>query len=349
VDIDAAVDKYAPVKITGEVNYLAAEAYTNLAANFRNIELTTFNPYSGKFMGYRIEKGKLSIDTTYLVEDRKLRAQHKILVSQLKLGEKVKSPDATKLPVKLAVALLKDRDGNIRLDLPVSGTIDDPTFRVGPIIWKMFVNLLIKIVTSPFTLISSLFGGGPDVQFVDFAPGRSTLEPAVAERLANVRKALIERPGIEMEIPTAYSRDLDAPALLATRWDARLADFARGPVDTTDRGEYLDLLDGLYRSQTGQKPDDLLEALEAPDPTTGEKPSREALREASIAALEGELRGKIEVTDKDLEDLARARAKAVQEALLGGGEIDPLRVFLRAPSGIAPTANSVRLKLELKQ
>ena len=349
VDIDAAVDKYAPVKITGEVNYLAAEAYTNLAANFRNIELTTFNPYSGKFMGYRIEKGKLSIDTTYLVEDRKLRAQHKILVSQLKLGEKVKSPDATKLPVKLAVALLKDRDGNIRLDLPVSGTIDDPQFKIGPIIWKMFVNLLIKIVTSPFTLLSSLFGGGPDVQFADFAPGRAVLEPEVAERLANVRKALIERPAIEMEIPTAYSRELDAPALLATRWDARLADFAKGPVDTTDRGEYLDLLDGLYRTQTGQKPDELLEPLEAPDPKTGEKPSREALREASIAALEGKLRSTIEVTDKDLEDLARARAKAVQEALLGSGEVDPLRVFLRAPAGIAPTANSVRLKLELKQ
>ena len=349
VDIDAAVDKYAPVKITGDVNYLAAESYTNLAANFRNIELTTFNPYSGKFMGYRIEKGKLSIDTTYLVEDRKLRAQHKILVSQLKLGEKVKSPDATKLPVKLAVALLKDRDGNIRLDLPVSGTIDDPKFKLGPIIWKIFVNLLIKIVTSPFTLISSLFGGGPDVQFADFAPGRATLEPAVAERLANVRKALVERPGIEMEIPTAYSRELDAPALLATRWDARLADFAKGPVDTGDRGEYLELLDGLYRAQTGQKPDELLEPLAAPDPKTGEKPSREALREASIAALEGKLRSTIEVTDKDLEDLARARAKAVQEALLGSGEIDPLRVFLRAPAGIAPTANSVRLKLELKQ
>lgn len=349
VDIDAAVDKYAPVKITGDVNYLAAESFTDLAASFRNIELTTFNPYSGKFMGYRIEKGKLSIDTTYRVEDRKLRAQHKILVSQLKLGEKVKSPDATKLPVKLAVALLKDRDGNIRLDLPVSGTIDDPQFKLGPIIWKMFVNLLIKIVTSPFTLLSSLFGGGPEVQFVEFAPGRAALEPALVERLNGVRKALVERPAIELEIPTAYSREIDAPALLATRWDARLTDFAKGPVDTTDRGEYLELLEGFYRAQTGQKPDALLAPIKAPDPKTGEKPAREALREASIVALEADLRARIEVTDKDLEDLARARAKAVQEVLLGSGEVDPLRVFLRAPAGIAPTANSVRLKLELKQ
>ena len=349
VDIDAAVDKYAPVKITGEVNYLAAEAYTNLAANFRNIELTTFNPYSGKFMGYQIEKGKLSIDTTYLVEDRKLRAQHKILISQLKLGEKVKSPDATKLPVKLAVALLKDRNGDITLDLPVSGTIDDPQFKIGPIIWKMFVNLLVKIVTAPFTLIASLFGGGPEVQFVEFAPGRSALEPALVERLTSVRKALVERPGLELEIPTAYSRELDAPALLDTRWEVRLRDFAKGPVDTADRKEYLELLEGFYRAQTGRAADDLLDPLAEAAPDTGKKPSRTELVEPSIAVLEKELRATITVTDQDLQDLARGRAKSIQEVLLGSGEVDPLRVFLRAPSGIAPTANSVRLKLEMKQ
>ena len=349
VDIDAAVDKYAPVKITGEVNYLAAEAYTNLAANFRNIELTTFNPYSGKFMGYQIEKGKLSIDTTYLVEDRKLRAQHKILISQLKLGEKVESADATKLPVKLAVALLKDRNGDITLDLPVSGTIDDPQFKIGPIIWKIFVNLLVKIVTAPFTLIASLFGGGPEVQFVEFAPGRSTLEPALVERLTSVRTALVERPGLELEIPTAYSRELDAPALLDTRWEVRLRDFAKGPVDTADRKEYLDLLEGFYRAQTGRTADALLDPLAEPAPDTGKKLSRTELVEPSIAVLEKELRATITVTDQDLQDLARGRAKSIQEVLLGSSEVDPLRVFLRAPSDIAPTANSVRLKLEMKQ
>ena len=349
VDIDAAVDKYAPVKITGEVNYLAAEAYTNLAANFRNIELTTFNPYSGKFMGYQIEKGKLSIDTTYLVEDRKLRAQHKILISQLKLGEKVKSADATKLPVKLAVALLKDRNGDITLDLPVSGTIDDPQFKIGPIIWKMFVNLLVKIVTAPFTLIASLFGGGPEVQFVEFAPGRSTLEPALVERLTSVRKALVERPGLELEIPTAYSRELDAPALLDTRWEVRLRDFAKGPVDTAERKDYLELLEGFYRAQTGRAADALLDPLAEAAPDTGKKLSRTELVEPSIAVLEKELRATITVTDQDLQDLARGRAKSIQEVLLGSSEVDPLRVFLRAPSDIAPTANSVRLKLEMKQ
>jgi hypothetical protein len=300
-------------------------------------------------MGYQIEKGKLSIDTTYLVEDRKLRAQHKILISQLKLGEKVESADATKLPVKLAVALLKDRNGDITLDLPVSGTIDDPQFKIGPIIWKIFVNLLVKIVTAPFTLIASLFGGGPEVQFVEFAPGRSTLEPALVERLTSVRTALVERPGLELEIPTAYSRELDAPALLDTRWEVRLRDFAKGPVDTADRKDYLELLEGFYRAQTGRTADALLDPLAEPAPDTGKKLSRTELVEPSIAVLEKEIRATITVTDEDLQDLARGRAKSIQEVLLGSSEVDPLRVFLRAPSDIAPTANSVRLKLEMKQ
>jgi hypothetical protein len=348
VNLTGGVDRYAPVKISGEVNYLAADAYTNLAATFRNIELTSFNPYSGKFMGYRIDKGKLSIDTTYFVEQRRLKANHKILISQLQLGEKVKSPEATKLPLKLAIALLKDRNGDISLDLPVGGTLDDPTFRLGPIIWKIVLNLLVKIVTAPFALLGALFGGGPDVQFIDFAPASATLEPALRERLAGIRKALIERPGLELDVPAVFSRELDAPQLLRERWGEQLQQFAGRPVTTTDRSEYLDLLKNLYRQQTGTRPTELLRALASADPQTGQKPDEAALLEASIKALEDVLQRDLLPTDKDLEDLARARARLVQDALLESGEVDPLRVFLRSPAAIAGTANSVRLKIELR-
>ena len=132
VDLDGKVDAYAPVTIDGEVNYLSADSYTDLKLAFDNMELTTFTPYSGKFAGYRIEKGKLSVRLAYKVENRKLDAQHKVVLNQLQLGERVESKDATKLPVKLAVALLKDRNGVIDLDLPVTGTFDDPKFRLGP-------------------------------------------------------------------------------------------------------------------------------------------------------------------------------------------------------------------------
>lgn len=348
VNLAGSVDRYAPVKISGEVNYLAADAYTNLAATFRNIELTSFNPYSGKFMGYRIDKGKLSIDTTYFVEQRRLKANHKILISQLQLGEKVKSPEATKLPLKLAIALLKDRNGDISLDLPVGGTLDDPTFRLGPIIWKIVLNLLVKIVTAPFALLGALFGGGPDVQFIDFAPASATLDPALRERLAGIRKALIERPGLELDVPAVFSRELDAPQLLRERWSERLQQFAGRPVEAGDREAYLDLLKKLYREQTGNRPTELLRAVAGADPQTGQKLDEPALLEASIKTLEEPLQQDLLPTDKDLEDLARARARLVQDALLESGEVDPLRVFLRSPAPIAGTGNSVRLKIELR-
>lgn len=110
--------------------------------------------------GYCIDKGKLSIETTHRVEERRLAAEHRFVVNQLQLGERVESPNAVSLPLKLAVALLKNRNGVIDIDLPVRGTLDDPKFRLGPIIWKVVVNLLLKIVTSPFTLLGNLFGGG---------------------------------------------------------------------------------------------------------------------------------------------------------------------------------------------
>src|SRR4029453_12488335 len=119
VKLEGKVDKYAPVDIGGEVNLLAAAKYTDLAMNFRNMELTTFNPYSGKFAGYNISKGKLSTELKYKVQDRKLDAQHHIVVDNLEFGDKTDSKDAAPIPVKLAVALLKDRNGVIDVQLPV--------------------------------------------------------------------------------------------------------------------------------------------------------------------------------------------------------------------------------------
>ncbi len=177
VDLHGKVDEFSPVSISGEVNVLGAPLYADLALNFRNIELSVFNPYSGKFAGYNITKGKLTTELHYKVEGRKLDAQHHIVIDQLEFGDKTASKDAVSLPIKLAVALLKDRNGVIDLNLPVTGSLDDPKFRLAPIIWKVFVNILEKAVTAPFALLGSLFGGGPDMQFIDFQPGVSALGP----------------------------------------------------------------------------------------------------------------------------------------------------------------------------
>jgi hypothetical protein len=194
VDLRGAVNPFSPVSINGEVNVLSAALYTDLALSFRNIELSIFNPYSGRWAGYDIAKGKLTTDMHYKVVDRTLDAQHRIVIDQLEFGDKTASKDAVSLPVKLAVALLKDRNGVIDLPLPVTGSLDDPKFRLGPVIWKVLVNILEKAVTAPFALLGALFGSGPELQFIDFQPGSDDLPAAESDKVKALVKALEERP-----------------------------------------------------------------------------------------------------------------------------------------------------------
>jgi uncharacterized protein involved in outer membrane biogenesis len=356
VDLDGKVDAYAPVTIDGEVNYLSADSYTDLKLAFDNMELTTFTPYSGKFAGYRIEKGKLSVRLAYKIEDRKLAAQHKVILDQLQLGERVESKDATKLPVKLAIALLKDRNGVIDLDLPVTGTLDDPKFRLGPLIWKIVVNLVTKIVTAPFALIGKLFGGGDEVNQLQFAAGSSEPHGESAARIESVGKAMRERPALQIEVPITVSPTLDGPFLQKNELDQRLLALKRrellakrksvDDLDASvleDREEYWRLLHE-YNKQAGVVP---------PEETKekgrkADKPPEAELLETEIATLQDLARPTIEVPETALADLGKARAQKVQDLLLGAGDIEPGRLFI-INSGPAPTEGElVRMNLSLR-
>ena len=214
VQLDGEVDTYSPVTIRGEVNPLAAETWLDMAMNFRNMEMASFTPYSGRFAGYQIRRGKLSADLNYKVQDRELEARHKIVIDQLELGDKVDSPDSIGVPLKLAVALLRDRNGVIDLELPVAGSLDDPQFSVGPIVWKVFVNLLSKAVTAPFSLLGNLFGGGEDVNLISFPAGKADIDAAGQQKLDSLVKALDERPGLGLNIPAVFSRESDPTGLV---------------------------------------------------------------------------------------------------------------------------------------
>jgi hypothetical protein len=353
VNLDGKVDAYAPVTIEGEVNFLSAETYTDLRLAFDNMELTTFTPYSGKFAGYRIEKGKLSVRLAYHVEDRKLDAQHKIILDQLQLGERVESKDATSLPVKLAVALLKDRNGVIDLDLPVTGSLDDPKFRLGPLIWKVVVNLVTKIVTAPFALLGSLFGGGEEVNQLTFAAGTAELQGESRSRIDAVAKALRERPGLELEVPMVVNADVDRPRLQRAQLQEQLVAVKRRellakrkPVDTldqtvlADRNEYFRLLNELA-SQKG------LLTEEQAKQSRKAKPAPEML-ETEITALEDLVLPGIEVPETELAELGKRRAQTVQGLLLASGEIEPGRVFVITAPPAPIDAGMVRMDLSLR-
>ena len=352
VDIHGAVDAFSPVDITGDVNVLSAALYTDLALNFRNMELSIFNPYSGKFAGYNITKGKLTTELHYKVVGRKLDAQHHISVDQLEFGDKTASKDAVSLPIKLAVALLKDRHGVINLDVPVSGTLDDPTFRLGPIIWKVFVNILEKAVTAPFALLGALFGGGPDLQFVDFRPGAADLDPAAADRTRAMVKALNERPQLKIEVPIAWVSDLDRPALVEAQFLAQVreaqsakAGRKKSPADAPDFEQLdtpakVELLTQLYAKNVGGEP-------KFPQEVTNIKTKPE-LMAAKADFLEQALREHISVTDGDLTALGQQRAMAVQQALLTDTQLDPARVFLVVNDKAKNQDGKVRLELSLR-
>jgi Domain of Unknown Function (DUF748) len=352
IDLHGSVDEFAPVSITGEVNVLGAALYTDLAMSFRNIELSTFNPYSGKFAGYNISKGKLTTELHYKVDGRKLDAQHHIIVEQLEFGDKTESKDAVSLPVKLAVALLKDRDGVIDLNLPVTGSLDDPKFKLAPIIWKVFVNILEKAVTAPFALLGSLFGGGPDLQFVDFQPGAAELDPVGVEKAQSIVKALDARPQLKIEIPIAVVGELDRPSLVEAKYRAQLQEALAAPAarkkspaatiafDQLDASAQLDLLTRLYVSNFGADPK-FPDSIEAIKP----KPDKTAARNDFLAH---ELHQHIAVTDSDLTALGQQRAMKLQQAVLTGTQIAPERVFLVANDKAKSQDGRVRLELSLR-
>lgn len=240
VDIDGIVNGDAPIEIGGKLNPLGPTLYTDVTASAKGIDLPTFSPYSGKYAGYTIEKGKLSLDVHYQIENDKLQATNRIFLDQLTFGEKVDSPDATNLPVQFAIGLLKNNRGEIDLNLPISGSLDDPQFSFGGIIWNAFVNLITRVVTSPFTALASAFGGGEELSFVSFEPGTAVLTSESRDRLATISKALTDRPALKLEITGRMDPKAEAEAFGKARLEQRLQALRGGREDDDAR---IDLQD----------------------------------------------------------------------------------------------------------
>jgi len=345
VDLKGRVDRYAPAEIAGTLNLLSAALFTDIHVKFDGVEMTSVTPYSGHFAGYAIEKGKLSIDVSYLVENRQLTAKQKFIVDQLELGDRVESPDAVSLPLKLAVALLKDRNGVIDIDLPMTGSLDDPQFRMGPLIWKAFVGLLTKIATSPFALLARL-GGGQDeeINLIDFAPGSPALDAVALERMAALAKALAERPTLELEVPTCYSPEADGKALATARFEARLQTYGQAAAD--DEAARFDLLRKAFEKE--MPPRTALPTAAAQVLEQRKQKSPAIAYPAALEELSAPLLQKYAAGEGELSTLARARADAIRDALLGSGQVDAKRVFVLGTKPVPAVDGRVRVELALK-
>jgi len=356
MELNGKLDRYSPVHIGGELNILSAALYTDVTMSFKDVDLTIVNPYSGHFVGYKINKGKLSVDVTYKIDQRKLDAQQHFVVDQLELGDRVDSPDAIHAPFKLAVALLKDRNGIIDLNLPMNGSLDDPKFSIGPVLWHIFVNLIVKAATAPFALIGHLFGGGEHVNEIEFAAGSAALPPPSKEQLASIAKALKDRPQLKLDIPIIYSKTVDAPQLAArqlreellareqdTREGKKHPDTA-GELALADPKQHLKLLLAQYHATLGKEatPPPSVEAVEKA------KGKESPPYDAAINDLQAALLDHIQIADADLEALGKQRAQAIQDALLSDGQIEPSRLFIVNVPPQNGSGDTVKVSLAVK-
>jgi hypothetical protein len=201
LDLHALIDNVGPAAITGHINPFSQTSTNEIKISVKDMDLTPTSPYSGKFAGYRIARGKLDLDLEYQLVGKRLTSKNLITLDQFTFGEKVDSPDATHLPVRLGIAILKDRDGKIVLDVPVEGSIDDPKFRIGKVVMHAIVNILEKVATSPFSLLGAMFGGGgEELSYQDFAPGSTDLSSDNTNKLDSLVKGLYARPALQLAI-----------------------------------------------------------------------------------------------------------------------------------------------------
>jgi hypothetical protein len=327
IDISGAVDKTAPLKINGKVDTMGKELYLDIIASAKGIDMPTFSPYSGKYVGYAIEKGKLSVDIHYRVEKGELTAENNVFLDQLTLGEKVESPDALSIPINLALALLKNRRGEIDVHLPISGSINDPQFSIGGLIVKVILNLLTKAATAPFALLGSLLGEGEELSEVDFSPGSAKIAPEAEKRLQVLSKALTDRPALKLEITGRADPENDPAALKRTILERKVK--AEKLKESVKKGldggsledvelkpeEYEKYLTLAYKEEKFAKPKNVV-GLNKSLPV----PEMEQLMLANITADDSEMR-----------DLAERRAVAARDWLAEQGSVPGDRIFVLEP------------------
>jgi len=319
----------AALEITGKINPLARPLALDVRGKVRDLELPPLSPYAVKYAGYGIERGKLSVDVSYLIQpDGQLTATNSLVLNQLTFGDKVDGAPNS-LPVKLAVSLLADRNGVIDLNLPISGSLNDPQFSIGPVIWKVITNLIAKALTSPFSLLASAFGGGDELSNVSFAPGTSVLSVDAKQGLDKVAQALVDRPGLKVTVLGTASLEAEREALKRERLrglllaekrrQAAVAGQDTATVTAVTDAEYPALLKEVYRRADITKPRNMVGFAK-----TLPAPEMEALLLASIGVNEDVMR-----------ELALSRGVAVRD-YLAAKQLESERLFLGAAKTVPP-------------
>ena len=337
VNLTGRIGRAARLKIVGKINPLSEDAFTDLVITLGGMDLTPVGSYSGKYAGYGLSKGKLSLDLKYKVSQKVLEAENLVQVDQLTFGEKTNSPDATSLPVPLIVGLLKDRKGLIEVDMPIRGDLNDPDFKYGKVVLSTLLNLLGKVVASPFALMGKLVPGGgseEDLQFIEFQPGSALLADAELTKLEALEKALDERAGLRLDITGTTDAMRDVAVLQTMKLREQL--FAMNGGRKPDQEE-------LSPKEEQRLVEKLYAKLPAPDPSV----TPAELAQPTVEDMKRKLAAAIQISPSELEALAHQRAEAIRHHLLEGGKLTEERVTLLDTGAAESGHEKVRTPLSL--
>ncbi len=327
--ITGRVDDDTPLEISGKINPLAVARFVDLRAVARGFELPKLSPYSGRWAGYAIQKGKLTADVRYRIQGDQLQAENKLTINQLTFGDKVDSPNATSLPVRLAVSLLKDRYGNIDLDLPISGTISDPQFSVGGLLWRAIGNLVTRVVSAPFNFLASLVGAdagaGAQLSHIEFPAGGVAIDDDDRKRLDGLARAMESRPEMTLEIAGIGDPIADRSAMQRERLDRTLKATKLAQMRRDDPRAELPPLTQVAIDETER-------------PVLLERAWRDAKLDAGVAGkapssdeIERQLIARTQVATEEVRQIAQLRAQAAHDYLRTVHGIGDERLYLLAP------------------
>jgi uncharacterized protein involved in outer membrane biogenesis len=347
LDLEGRIAENGFFKSTGTIQISAPFTATDIGASFLQVPMPGLTPYFAQFAGYSVEKGALDVDVRYTIKDRRLVGQNKVVMTDLVLGPKVPGAKGPGLPIRLAIALLKDKNGRIDLNVPVEGTVDSPEFNYGKLFWSALKKILLGLVTAPFRAIGHLFGSSrEDLDLVGFSSGSSEIPPGERETLAKIAGALADRPALTVEVGGRYDPQADVDALRRSRLEARIDAKRTGPATLES------ILESLYAETFSAQQLAAERAKfepQAAPPETGKKKKGRKKQAAPppaastsfnavgfYEALRTQLLDAEAVGTDELKALAEARAAAVIAALTAPpGGVDPSRVKMGEPKPVA--------------
>jgi len=325
VDLRGQLESHSPLTITGKINPLSKNLFADLTISFKDIDLTPMTPYSGTFLGYAIGKGKLYLDLNYHIEDHKIKATNKIMIDQFTLGDTIESDKATSLPIGLAIALLKDSNEEIHLDVPIYGDLEDPSFSIAGVVFTVIKNLIVKAATSPFSLLSAMLGSGnEDFTSITFTSGLATIDENQLKKLQGLAEMLAQRPSLNLEIsafadkkndPESYRQEQLRQMLVAAKW--RELEEAGNTPESKDEiviseEEYPDVILTVYKQADFPRPKNFIGML----------------KKLPVEEMEKLLLANILAGEEQITALTKARTQAVRSALIATNEKIKERIFL---------------------